>query len=85
MSDAPGPSKERGYSSSSSDEQWFCGRCQKEWNEEDDGVRWIVCDRCHKPYHLECTNVVNGRKDKNYFKIILQKIRFDCETCKLSV
>jgi hypothetical protein len=83
---APGPSRERNISSDdeSIDEQWFCGRCKKEWNEEDDGVRWIVCDRCRTPYHLECTKVVSGRKDRNYFKIVIQKIRFECETCELS-
>ena len=33
-------------------EIWTCEECKEDWQEDDN--RWIVCDFCDKPYHLQC-------------------------------
>ena len=35
------------------EEMWVCGECNAEWKMDDN--RWIVCDNCDIPFHLQCS------------------------------
>ena len=61
-SDEPGPSTSN---NEGADEEWVCYECGELW--EDDGDdRWIVCDDCHKQYHLQCSGL--RYKRSNYYR-----------------
>ena len=57
---------------------WVCAECFVGW--EDDGDRWIVCDKCDKSYHLQCSGVQYRTKD--YYDIDIESMYFDCSIHK---
>ena len=58
---------------------WEYDRCGEDWN-NNDGNRWILCDVCHKRFHLPCSGI--QYKEEEYYDIDIDNVTFYCETCK---
>ena len=65
---------------SENNEEWFCGQCDLAWDAEGDD-RWIVCDRCDQPFHLQCFGV--SYKTRDYYSLNIERMDFKCNFCKL--
>ena len=63
--------------SESDQEVWICVVCKEEWEPDDN--RWIVCDLCDEPFHLQCSGVKYEEKD--YYNIDIESLFFECENC----
>ena len=64
---------------SENNEEWFCGQCDQAWDAGDDC--WIACDRCDKPFHLQCSGVSYTTRD--YYSLNIERMDFKCDFCKL--
>ena len=56
---------------------WTCFECKEDWQVDDN--RWIVCDLCDKPYHLQCSGV--SYRTKDYYSLDIEKLPFSCDAC----
>ena len=65
------------FSSESDQEVWICVVCKEEW--EGDDNRWIVCDLCDEPFHLQCSRI--EYKEKDYYNIDIESFFFKCKNC----
>ena len=59
------------------DEIWVCGECNAEWEMDDN--RWIVCDNCDTPFHLQCLGVFYDKS--SYYEVDIENIQFLCDFC----
>lgn len=59
---------------------WVCQHheCGNEW--EDNGDRWLLCDICDDPFHLECSGVRYRKKD--YYDVDIENMAFSCISCR---
>ena len=58
-------------------EIWICALCEVEYKKDDN--RWIVCDKCDKAYHLQCSGV--KYKTPTYYDIDIENMDFFCNNC----
>ena len=65
----------------SAEEKWVCHDCKQLWEEEGDD-RWIVCDKCNKQYHLQCSGITYHRRD--YYVLDIEDMTFHCVECSPS-
>ena len=65
----------------SDEEIWVCADCNGEW-EADGDDRWIVCDGCNDPYHLQCCGLDYAQEDYN--NINIEILQFNCFNCMSS-
>ena len=68
-----------GKALSSDEEIWICGYCKEVWVADDDN-RWILCEECDTPYHLQCSGYQYRKKDYDIINIV--EMRWACETCE---
>ena len=65
------------------EEVWVCSfagcKFGKVWQSDDDN-RWILCDSCNKPFHLQCSGHQYGTA-KNYNSYDIESCSFDCDGC----
>ena len=64
--------------SASNDAEWICAKCSAPWQDDGDD-KWIVCDRCDKPYHLQCCGIQYRRQD--YYTVDIEHMPFTCDAC----
>ena len=61
-------------------EEWVCKSCQEEWEgAEDSGNRWIRCDICDAPFHLQCSGIEYS--EEHYYEVDIDSIDFYCVEC----
>ena len=63
---------------SDEEEQWVCADCMIEWESNGDD-RWIVCDNCNDPYHLQCCGLQYSVAE--YYEINIEVLSFICNNC----
>ena len=64
---------------SDSDENWVCADCSEPWDDEGED-RWVMCDTCSSPFHLQCSGL--KYKTSQYWYIDLDTIAFVCDECQ---
>ena len=67
-----------GKALSSDEEIWICGSCKEEYVAVDDN-RWIVCDQCDTPYHLQCSGF--DYETEEYYDVNIRAMPFICAAC----
>ena len=63
--------------SENEEEIWVYGECNAEWEMDDN--RWIVCDNCDTPFHLQCSGVFYDAS--SYYEVHIENIKFLCDFC----
>ena len=56
---------------------WICQYCNKPWKK--DSNRWIVCDICDDPFHLQCSG--KQYKTNDYYEVDIIGESFECDSC----
>ena len=59
-------------------ETWVCAFCEEEYKFDDN--RWIVCDKCDKAFHLQCSGVIY--RARVYYDVDIENMKFLCEACE---
>lgn len=59
---------------------YTCADCKEVYVEDGDD-NWILCDKCDKWYHYQCSGLVYDEED--YYNLNLEGVKFICHECKL--
>ena len=59
-------------------EIWVCAFCEVEYVFDDN--RWIVCEKCDRAFHLQCSGVLY--RTRAYYKVDIKNMLFHCKACK---
>ena len=51
--------------------------CKEELDADDN--RWMVCDFCEEPFHLQCNGIEYEEKD--YYDVDTESLFFECKNC----
>jgi len=60
------------------EEVWVCAYCKLAWKEDDN--RWIVCDRCDREFHLQCSGI--QYRTNAYYDVDIKNMDFLCNECE---
>ena len=60
---------------------WMCRGCGTSWvGDDDDGNRWVLCNLCDTPFHLQCAGI--DYDESQYYDIDIDCLEFFCEECE---